>query len=103
MTDRECSIEGCEKPVDAKGWCSAHWARWKRHGDPLGGQPPRMSVETTLAEVLWLREGGASPHEIMVALRMTASSLQRAMFRAERPDLAAEFQAEKTWASRVSA
>jgi hypothetical protein len=33
-----CSIEGCEKPVQARGWCSAHWARWKRHGDPLGGR-----------------------------------------------------------------
>lgn len=32
-----CSIENCEKPRLARGWCSAHWTRWKRHGDPLGG------------------------------------------------------------------
>lgn len=34
---RTCTIDGCQKPVLARGWCSAHWTRWKRHGDPLGG------------------------------------------------------------------
>jgi hypothetical protein len=29
-----CSIEGCEKPLLARGWCSAHWTRWQRYGDP---------------------------------------------------------------------
>ena len=30
-----CSVAGCEKPVRARGWCVAHWARWRRYGDPL--------------------------------------------------------------------
>lgn len=30
-----CSIEGCEKPVQARGWCSMHYKRWEEHGDPL--------------------------------------------------------------------
>ena len=34
---RTCSIEGCEKPVHGKGWCSTHLKRWKIHGDPLEG------------------------------------------------------------------
>lgn len=34
MTDPTCSIEGCTSPVFARGWCSAHYARWQRHGDP---------------------------------------------------------------------
>lgn len=29
-----CSIAGCDKPVKAKGWCSIHWQRWWKHGDP---------------------------------------------------------------------
>lgn len=29
-----CCIEGCFKPVKARGWCSTHNARWERHGDP---------------------------------------------------------------------
>lgn len=30
-----CIIEGCGKPHATRGWCSAHYSRWKRHGDPL--------------------------------------------------------------------
>ena len=37
MDKRTCTIDGCEgKPV-GRGWCSAHWQRWRRNGDPLGG------------------------------------------------------------------
>jgi hypothetical protein len=32
-----CSIDGCTKKVFARGWCSAHWRRWRHHGHPLGG------------------------------------------------------------------
>lgn len=37
MGDAICSIEGCENPKDARGWCKSHWHRWRRHGDPTGG------------------------------------------------------------------
>ncbi len=30
-----CSIEGCEKPQDCRGWCRMHYHRYQRHGDPL--------------------------------------------------------------------
>lgn len=30
-----CSIEGCENPVQARGWCSKHYKRWSEYGDPL--------------------------------------------------------------------
>ncbi len=32
-----CSIEGCSKSVFARGWCSAHYRRWKIYGIPTGG------------------------------------------------------------------
>lgn len=39
MTKRTCdAVEDgtpCGKPVVARGWCSKHHKRWKRHGDPL--------------------------------------------------------------------
>ena len=33
--DRICSIPECGKPVLARGWCSTHWKRWRKYGDPL--------------------------------------------------------------------
>ena len=38
-----CSIEGCERAKLARGWCRAHYNRWKRHGDPLGGAAERST------------------------------------------------------------
>ncbi len=32
---RTCSIEGCEKRHQARGWCPMHYFRWKATGDPL--------------------------------------------------------------------
>jgi hypothetical protein len=29
-----CSIDGCGKPVRARGWCAKHHQRWSRYGDP---------------------------------------------------------------------
>lgn len=38
MTERnECSIEGCTSSVHGRSWCSKHYQRWQRYGDPLGG------------------------------------------------------------------
>lgn len=44
MADKfvKCSIEGCDKPVRGRGWCSTHYSRFhrkgvfkpKRHTDP---------------------------------------------------------------------
>lgn len=34
MPNATCSIELCNSPVVARGWCSKHWQRWKNHGDP---------------------------------------------------------------------
>lgn len=40
---RTCSVEGCGRPHQGRGFCKAHWARW-RYGDvrpdaPLRGSP----------------------------------------------------------------
>lgn len=32
---RACSIDGCDSPVRARGWCDTHYSRYRRHGDPL--------------------------------------------------------------------
>lgn len=30
-----CSVDGCNSPVYGRGFCSKHWQRWHKHGDPL--------------------------------------------------------------------
>ncbi len=38
---RICSVENCEKKELGRGWCSAHYARWRTYGDPLGKAEPK--------------------------------------------------------------
>lgn len=33
-SDSTCSIEDCEKPAYRRVWCSMHYSRWHRHGEP---------------------------------------------------------------------
>lgn len=43
LPERTCQVDGCERPHDARGYCEAHYARWKRGGNlstPIG--PPSM-------------------------------------------------------------
>jgi hypothetical protein len=47
-----CTIADCGKPAcNSRGWCSAHYNRWYRHGDPLAvvkrrGEAIRFLTET---------------------------------------------------------
>lgn len=62
-----CTIEGCTKTIRARGWCSTHWARWKRNGDPLAFHQ-RPSTADRVAERIqpepngcWMWTGTISP------------------------------------------
>lgn len=35
-----CSIDECNNPAITRGWCCAHYNRWKRNGDPRGVRTP---------------------------------------------------------------
>lgn len=35
MNKRTCKVKDCTSPVCGLGWCSKHYQRWKRNGDPL--------------------------------------------------------------------
>lgn len=39
----ECAVDGCDKPVASRGWCHAHYARWRKYRDPLGSTPRYMA------------------------------------------------------------
>lgn len=46
-----CSVEGCDKPVDARGWCKKHVTRWYRTGDPLAKKPRPPSKSASVEEL----------------------------------------------------
>lgn len=35
MAGRLCDLEGCSRPHYGRGYCSMHWKRWNKYGDPL--------------------------------------------------------------------
>lgn len=41
MSERTCSVEGCDKPQWRREWCGGHYHRWLRYGD-VGGSKPRV-------------------------------------------------------------
>ncbi len=54
---RLCSIPDCGKQTRRRGWCYAHYRRFLRHGDPLGGNIGQGEAYTYLCEVILPYEG----------------------------------------------
>ncbi len=40
-SDRTCSVDECDRPVVARGWCTLHYSRWRRTGKPGAAAPQR--------------------------------------------------------------
>ncbi len=62
-----CTITGCDKSVKARGFCSAHYERWRRLGDPLGSKPrPTLTerierqVDRSASDGHWVWTGARS-------------------------------------------
>lgn len=47
MATLTCSVEGCERPHEARGWCKGHYHRWQRHGDPGAEAIGQMTLGRT--------------------------------------------------------
>ena len=55
-----CSIDGCGRSGKLRrGWCSMHYKRWSRHGDPLISSPLRGNDEARFW--LWVNKDGPTP------------------------------------------
>lgn len=52
-----CSVPGCGKPLNSRGWCLAHYRRWQRHGDPLAGRTPEGDPERYYRDVVLTYRG----------------------------------------------
>src|SRR5690349_23000997 len=40
VSQTTCSIAMCEGLPHSQGFCNAHYRRWRKYGDPLGGRTP---------------------------------------------------------------
>ena len=52
-----CSVEGCDRSFHCRGWCSRHYQRWRRYGDPLAGGAyhPHVMIGASRPERFWAR------------------------------------------------
>jgi hypothetical protein len=50
VKQRICSVPDCARPHHARSYCTLHWRRWRRHGDPMNG-PPSSREERFWAKV----------------------------------------------------
>lgn len=54
-----CKIADCTKVVNGHGLCGAHYTRWRKYGDPLGGD--RNHAEPSVR--FWRRVARAAPDQ----------------------------------------
>lgn len=64
---RKCSIENCPRDLKARGFCIAHYKRFRRYGDPLIKRPGKPALERFNAKVrtgptCWEWIGGVGGH-----------------------------------------
>jgi hypothetical protein len=48
---KQCSVDGCERNAEARGWCHAHLLRWIRLGSVLADRPIGRRVNTICSVV----------------------------------------------------
>jgi hypothetical protein len=53
-----CAVEGCDRIGNNRSWCSMHWKRWNKTGDPLGFKPGKPSRNQVGCKF----EGCTNPH-----------------------------------------
>lgn len=49
MAKPTCTVPGCDRPHLAKGYCSAHWQRWKKTGDPGPAEVRQQDARCSVA------------------------------------------------------
>lgn len=50
MTKRTCAAADCAKVYYCRGYCVAHYQRWKKTGDPFGSVPRKTQGECKVAD-----------------------------------------------------
>lgn len=50
---KTCTVDGCNSPHLARGWCQAHYRRWRIHGDVQADKPVLHSRGLGADERFW--------------------------------------------------
>ena len=62
-----CKVDGCVGKVTSRGWCAKHYSKWRKYGDPEGGQPRESDVrfwrlvDKRGPKQCWEWQGGTTP------------------------------------------
>lgn len=102
----ECSIEGCEKNEQARGYCSFHYYRWRTYGNPLAegrkkGRPHKTTFEAPqidsepLSELLGTSLG---PEGFSRSVARTAVAAEIRRWKETAHNSTSEYEEAKAWA-----
>lgn len=78
----QCAVEGCSSKVRST-YCSKHYKRFLKYGDPLGGFDATVHIE----DVEWMAAHGETIEGAAARVGRTVSTLVSALYRAGRQDL----------------
>lgn len=74
MSEKKCSVEGCERPIRARGWCSTHYSKWQRNGDPLKTHPSRLRKSCSVDGCAEMVHARKVCHKHYLRLKRTGST-----------------------------
>jgi hypothetical protein len=62
-----CDVDGCDQPrLNSRGWCSRHYLRWVKHGDPTvdkrSGRRPTMLCSIDGCDRIFYCKGFCKKH-----------------------------------------
>lgn len=77
MSIMSCLVDGCERKVYARGWCSMHYKRWFKWGDPTRVGRPMGTQSSGADNPSWkgARVGYVAAHTRVRTISGKASSL----------------------------
>ena len=53
---RQCTLSTCSRKYVAKGYCQGHYDKYRRYGDPLIGEGPKISMADQILKLIEVYE-----------------------------------------------
>jgi Fic family protein len=77
-----CTVEGCDNLQKARTFCTKHYKRWQKHGNPLGsGGSERPAIRKhEILDLLQISGGWWTIPHIAERLEINRSTVQKALY-----------------------